>query len=119
MPISTNYLFIASMDVDPDKDAVFNDVYDNDHIPHLLKVPGLLSAARFQLDELTMLIGGEKRTIRIENEPKYTGVYELESPEVLLTEAWGNAVEAGRWPKEVRPFTKNRRHVLMKRIQST
>jgi hypothetical protein len=33
---------------------------------------------------------------------------------VLQTEAWAKAVEAGRWPSQVRPFTRNRRHVLRK-----
>ena len=43
-------------------------------------------------------------------------VYELESPEVLTGPGWSHAVDAGRWPAEVRPFTKNRRHVLRKLI---
>ena len=49
-----------------------------------------------------------------EGEPRYTAVYEIESPEVLTSEAWSKAVEAGRWPSEVRPYTRNRRHVLRK-----
>ena len=35
------YLFVASMDVDPDKEDLFNEVYDTEHIPNLLKVPGV------------------------------------------------------------------------------
>ena len=38
------YLFIASMDVKPEKEALFNEVYDTEHIPLLLRVPGVLSA---------------------------------------------------------------------------
>ena len=48
--------------------------------------------------------------------PSYTAIYELESPEVLVSDAWAQAVEAGRWPGEVRPFTSNRRHVLARVI---
>jgi len=103
------------MDVDPDKDTLFNQVYDKEHVPYIGQVPGVLAVARFQRQELTMIIGGEKRTIRIENEPKYTAVYELESPEVLTSKEWAEAVERGRWPQQVRPYTRNRRHVLMKR----
>ena len=116
MPLNANYLFIASMDVDADREAVFNEVYEKEHIPFFNKVPGVLSVARFQQRELTMIIGGETRTIRIENEPQYTALYELESPEVLTSEAWADAVDKGRWAEEVRPYTKNRRHVLMKRV---
>ncbi len=106
-------LFIASMDVDPDKEALFNEVYDTEHIPTLLKVPGVISARRYQRKPLTMMIGGERRTIAAEGEPKYAAVYELSSPDVLLSDAWASAVEAGRWPTEVRPYTRNRRHRLL------
>ena len=39
-------------------------------------------------------------------------LYELESPDVLVSDAWGKAVDTGRWPDEIRPYTKNRRVVL-------
>jgi len=108
------YLFIASMDVDPDKEALFNEVYDTEHIPLILKVPGVISARRYTSAPLVMFMGGEKKTIVAEGEPKYSAVYELESAEVLTSEGWASAVDAGRWPTQVRPFTRNRRHVLKK-----
>lgn len=116
MPIQSRYLFIASMDVDADKDAIFNEVYDTEHIPLLLKVPGVVSAKRCKLEPLTMIVGGERKTIVMEGEPKYMAIYELESPEVLVGEGWAKAVDSGRWPGEVRPYTRNRRHVLRKLI---
>ena len=112
MPINTKYLFIASMDVEPDKEALFNEVYDTEHVPNLLKVPGVLSVTRLKAEPLTMSIGGEARTIVAEGEPAYSALYEIESPAVLTSPAWAAAVEAGRWPGEVRPYTRNRRHVL-------
>jgi hypothetical protein len=112
MPLTTPYLLAAAMDVAPEREALFNEVYDGEHVPALLAVPGVVSVARFRTRELTMLIGGQRRTIVAENEPRYTALYELERPEVLLSDAWGRAVERGRWPAEVRPHTKNRRHVL-------
>ena len=108
------FLFIASMDIDPEKEALFNEVYDTEHIPALLKVPGVLSVRRAVSVPLTMSIGGENKTIVAEREPRYSAYYELESAEVLTSEAWGKAVELGRWPSQVRPFTRNRRHVLRK-----
>ena len=74
------YLMIASMDVDPEHEAIFNEVYDKEHVPNLSKVPGILSVMRYKRDELTMNIGGERKTIRIENEPAYTAIYELTAP---------------------------------------
>ena len=52
----------------------------------------------------------------IDKEPQFHALYELESPDVLVSPAWGQAVDQGRWPGEVRPYTKNRRHVLFERI---
>lgn len=108
------YLMIASMDVDPEHEALFNEVYDTEHVPFLTQVPGVLSIKRYQRQELTMNIGGTRQTIRHENEPKYTAIYEIESPDVLTSEAWNQAVEKGRSPTQVRPYTKNRRHILLK-----
>ena len=112
MPITSRYLFFASMDVTPEKEALFNEVYDTEHIPNLLKVPGVISVTRAETRPLRMSIGGEQRAIVATGEPKHTAIYEIESPEVLVSREWASAVEAGRWPTEVRPHTSNRRHVL-------
>jgi hypothetical protein len=104
------------MDVEPSREALFNEVYDKEHVPLLLKVPGVVAVARFKKQEVTLVIGGERKTIVMENEPTYNALYEIESPEVLVSEAWGNAVDQGRWPGQVRPYTKNRRHVLYSRL---
>ncbi len=112
MPVKAKFLFFASMDVAPEKDALFNEVYDQEHVPMLLKVPGVISIVRLETQPLTLSIGGERQTIVAEGEPKYSAIYEIESPEVLVSDAWAEAVEAGRWPEEVRPYTSNRRHVL-------
>ena len=108
------YLFIASMDVDPAREALFNEVYDKEHVPLLLKVPGVLAVTRAVSAPLEMVLGGEKKTIVAEGEPRYSAYYELESAEVLTSAAWAAAVDSGRWPGEVRPYTRNRRHVLKK-----
>src|SRR5262249_52477164 len=118
MPIKSRYVFSAAMDVEPTKEAVFNEVYDKEHVPILLAVPGVISVTRFKSRPVTMVLGGEQRTIVIENEPRYRALYEIESPEVLLSSAWGTAVDKGRWTGEVRPFTKNRQHVLYERLGS-
>lgn len=109
-----HFLFTAAMDVDPEKEVLFNEVYDTEHIPELLKVPGVLAVHRFTLAPLKMSIGGELKTIVAEGEPKYSATYELESAEVLTSPAWAAAVERGRWPAQVRPHTRNRRHTLRK-----
>ena len=116
MPIQSRYLFSAAMDVEPSREALFQEVYDTEHVPMLLKVPGVISVARFKAQPVTMVIGGEKKTIVFENEPRFHALYEIDSPDVLTSDAWARAVDQGRWPGQVRPYTKNRRHVLFERV---
>ena len=113
MPIAAKYLFVVSMDVDPDKEALFNEVYDTEHVPTLLKVPGVRAVTRVQGQPFAMSIGGEERHVAHEG-PRYTAIYELDGPDVLTSPQWAEAVEVGRWPTAVRPFTRNRRHALYK-----
>ena len=116
MTITGRYVFVASMDVEPAKDALFNEVYDREHVPNLLKVPGLIAVARFKREPVRLAIGGEIKTIEFENEPRYSAVYEIERPEVLTSPPWARAVEEGRWPAQVRPFTTNRKHILYRKL---
>ena len=108
-----SYIFIASMDVDTDKEDLFNEVYDNEHIPYILDVPGVRSARRYTAQGFEVQIGGE-REWKEPASPKYAAIYEIDGPEVLLSAEWADAVERGRWPGEVRPYTRNRRHELRK-----
>ena len=111
MPMLSKYVFIASMDVAPDKEALFNEVYDGEHVPNILKVPGVRSATRLLGEPFTHRIGGVETKKQHEG-PRYTAIYEIDSPEVLLSPEWAKQAELGRWPGEVRPFTRNRQHVL-------
>jgi len=113
MPISAKYLFVVSMDVDPGKEALFNEVYDTEHIPNLLKVPGVRAVTRMAGEPFAMSIGGAEKKVAHDG-PRYSAVYEIDGPQVLTSPAWAKAVEDGRWPGEVRPFTHNRRHALYK-----
>lgn len=112
MSDSAPYIFIVSMDVDADKEALFNEVYDVEHIPMLMQVPGVRSVKRYRKMPLTVVLGGERRSPDFADEPRYSAVYEIDSPDVLTSEAWAKAVDFGRWATEVRPFTHNRRHIL-------
>jgi len=113
MPIKSKYLFVVSMDVDPAKEALFNEVYDAEHVPNLLKVPGVHAASRMVGEPFALNIGGEEKRIA-QDGPRYTAIYEIDGPHVLVSPEWAQASEAGRWPGEVRPHTRNRRHALCK-----
>jgi hypothetical protein len=108
------YIFIASLDVDPAKEDLFNELYDTEHVPLLLEVPGVLSARRCKTVEGSMAIAGGVVPLQAPGEPNYSAIYELESADVLTSAAWAHALEIGRWPAEIRPYIRARRHTLKK-----
>ena len=116
MPIDAKYVFIVSMDVQPDKEALFNEVYDTEHVPLLSKVPGVRGASRFKTETAKLNVGGKPSVADGAGAPRYVAIYEIDSPEVMLSDAWQKAAETGRWPTEVRPYTFNRHHIVRKKI---
>ena len=116
MPIAAKYLFIVSMDVAPDKEALFNEVYDTEHVPLLSKVPGVGAITRMKTEPAACNIGGERKVLDGAGAPTYVAIYEIDSPDVLLSKEWAAAGEQGRWPGEVRPYTSNRHHIVRKVI---
>ena len=103
------YLFFAIMDVDPEHEADFNEIYDKEHIPEILKVPGVRSAVRYRLDR-------GSRATKKEDHAKYIAIYEVDSPDVPDSDAFNEASDRGNWKDKVRPYTKNRSHLIYKRI---
>ena len=116
MASRTRYLFVVSMDVRPEKEALFNEVYDTEHVPYLTAVPGVRSAMRSERQPLRMMLAGREQQMDPGDEPRYSVIYEIDSPDVLMSKGWAEAGERGRWPTEVRPFTSNRRLILRKVI---
>ena len=113
MTIKSRYIFVASMDVDRDKEALFNEVYDTEHIPNLLQVRGVHAATRIKGVDFELSIGGGTHAIGHEG-ARYSVICEIDGPHVLVSPDWAKAGEAGRWPSQVRPYTRNRRHALYK-----
>ncbi len=116
MTENVKYLLVASMDITAEKEDLFNEVYDTEHIPGILEVPGVLSVERYKVAPAKMNFSGNVIEMDQSNEPAYTAIYEIESPAVLESEEWGVAVDAGRWPGEVRPHTSNRQFALRKKM---
>lgn len=112
-PAKGSYLYVVSMDVDKDKEALFNEVYDTEHVPLICKVPGVRSATRLEGGDFTQQIGG-KVAPKAHEGAKYVAIYNIDGPHVLLSKEWAEQAEQGRWPGEVRPFTTNRSHKLFK-----
>ena len=82
MSINSNYLFVVNMDVDADKEALFNEIYDNEHIPNLLKVPGVRGVTRMAGEPFAMSIGGAEKKVAHDS-PRYSAIYEIDGPHAL------------------------------------
>jgi hypothetical protein len=70
-------LLMLWTDVEPAHEAEFNRWYNEEHIKHLLGVPGFLNGGRY---------------VAVKGGPKYLAMYELEDPNVLRTAAFLDAV---------------------------
>jgi hypothetical protein len=87
------YLYVVRMDVEPATESVFNAWYNDEHIPALLQVPGVIAAYRYK---------------SVEGTPKFIAIYELESPTIRMSDAWKQAVAKTPRPQGVTPHNMTR-----------
>ena len=59
MPFDSRFVFVAAMDIDPEKEDLFNEIYDSEHISNLLDVDGVISVSRSKRVPANLTIGGE------------------------------------------------------------
>jgi hypothetical protein len=98
----TPYVFWVMMDVEPHREALFNELYDREHLPLLLKLTGCVNAVRYR----TAAAG----------EPRYLCAYEVESADLPMSKVWNETSDIGRWKPEVRPYTYNKRYIVSERL---
>ena len=80
-------LLMVWVDVPADQEHEFNHWYNEEHLPELLAIPGVLSAARYEA---------------VRSGPKHLACYELESPSVVESDAFKNRPTT-EWSKRVGP----------------
>jgi hypothetical protein len=98
----TPYVYWVMMDVERHREALFNELYDTEHLPLLLKLPGCVNAVRYR----TATAG----------EPRYLCAYEVETADLPTSKLWNDTSDIGRWKPDVRPYTSNKRFILGERI---
>jgi hypothetical protein len=99
------YVYVVQMDIPQNLEAEFNRIYDEDHVPTILKVPGVRSCTRYRLEHST-----------IPTMPRYLAVYEVDSAEIINSPAWQEASDLGEWKPKIRPHTTNRQHSVFRKI---
>ena len=80
-------LMMVWMDVPADKEEEFDHWYNEEHLPELLAIPGVLNAARYEA---------------VSSGPKHLACYELESPAVVETEAFTSR-KPTEWAQRIGP----------------
>ena len=110
--IGSEWVLVVTVDVDVDVEADWNVWYDTVHAPDALACPGVRNCVRM-VDERPARVRGMASRPG-ENGRAYITIYEIDGPHVLVSPEWAKAGEMGRWAKEVRPHTRNRRHALFK-----
>ena len=99
------FIYLVQMDIPAEHEAAFNRVYDDEHVPEILRVPGVRACRRYLLE-----------TTNKAGMARYLALYELESADIVNSPAWLAASEKGDWAPNIRPHTTNRSHTIMRRI---
>lgn len=102
---TAQYAFVAAMDIPAHLEADFNRVYDTQHVPEIVKVPGVKRCTRYRLVRA-----------RTEGIPRYLAIYEIDTPTLPDTAPWKAASDAGDWNAEIKPHTSNRRLATFEKI---
>src|ERR1043166_8703483 len=91
------YCMMVTFEIAPEDEAEFNDIYDNDHIPNILKLEGVVEVIRFRdaaPNEKGWLV--------------YSALYFLARENLHETAQWKKLSDVGRWAPIIRPKIKSR-----------
>jgi hypothetical protein len=91
-PAGAGGLLMVAFNVQPQAQADFRAWSDQEHLPALAKVPGVLCARRFEATE---------------GEPRFVAIYHLTDPAVQACAAWQAAIDTP-WSARVRPHMSDR-----------
>ena len=100
-----DYIYLVQMDVPAELEDDFNRIYDTQHVPNILKAPGVHSCTRYRLESSD-----------VDGVARFAAVYEIDSPEVPQTDGWKAESDKGDWSAKIRPHTSNRSHMIFKKI---
>ena len=100
-----DYLYLVQMDVPATLEDEFNRIYDTQHVPNIIKAPGVHGCSRYLL-----------HSTDANGVARYAALYEIDSPDVPESPGWKAESEKGDWPSKIRPHTTNRSHHVFKKV---
>ena len=94
---AARHFYMVTFEIAQEDEALFNEIYDTEHVPNILKVKGVLGVVRFKDAAPT---------------PKgwllYSALYLITHPDLPTTPEWKKASDTGRWAPMMRPRMKSR-----------
>jgi hypothetical protein len=106
-PPGARYFYMVTFEIDPVDEPLFNEIYETEHIPNILKVPGVLGVVRFRdhtANERGWLV--------------YSALYYLDRADLPETDIWKTESDKGRWAPMIRPRIKSRQRRLGRLVGS-
>ena len=100
-----DYIYVVQMDIPEEMEEEFNRIYDTQHVPNITQAPGVQSCTRYKLESTD-----------VKGVARYAAVYQIDSPEIPESDGWKAESEKGDWPTKIRPHTRNRSHLIFKRL---
>ena len=95
--IGAPYCMMITFEIAPEDEAEFNEIYDNDHIPTIMKLDGVTEVIRFKDP------GSNEKGFLV-----YSALYFMAEENLHLTPEWEALSDTGRWKPVIRPKVKSR-----------
>ena len=100
-----DYIYVVQLEIPPNLENEFNRIYDDEHVPNIVKVAGVHGCTRYRLES-----GDDDGAAR------YLAIYEIDAADTTSTAAWKAASDTGEWVTKIRPNLTRRSHSTYKRL---
>ena len=91
------FCMMITFEIAPEDESAFNDIYDKDHIPNILKLEGVVEVIRFKD------AGPNEKGLLV-----YSALYLLAEENLHQSPEWKKLSDLGRWAPVIRPKVKSR-----------
>lgn len=98
---AARHFYMVTFEIAREDEAEFNEIYDTEHVPNILRVKGVIGVVRFK-DAVPNAAGWLV----------YSALYLLARRDLPDTPEWKAASDTGRWAPIMRPRLKSRQRRL-------
>ena len=98
---AARHFYMVTFEIAREDEAEFNEIYDTEHVPNILRVKGVVGVVRFK-DAVPNTAGWLV----------YSALYLLSRADLPDSPEWKAASDTGRWAPVMRPKLKSRQRRL-------